>query len=77
MSLPLLPTPSAPLAYLINGELFFHSFDDNQKVKFTEEPEAIFNFTFDPEGNIMYYSVERDSMLWLKSAHIRDLEITP
>jgi hypothetical protein len=66
-----------PLAYLINGELFFHSFDDNQKVKFTEEPEAIFNFTFDPEGNIMYYSVERDSMLWLKSADISDLEITP
>ncbi|MDD4747916.1 MAG: hypothetical protein PHW19_11605 [Salinivirgaceae bacterium] len=66
-----------PLAYLVNGELYFHSFDENKKVKFAEEPDAIFNFTFDPEGNIMYYSVERDSMLWLKSVDLSKAVITP
>ena len=65
------------LAYLVDGELYFYNIDDNKKVKFAEESEAIFNFTFNPEGSIMYYSVERDSMLWLKSADISQPAIAP
>ncbi|MDD2386707.1 MAG: membrane lipoprotein lipid attachment site-containing protein [Bacteroidales bacterium] len=66
-----------PLAYLIDGELYFHSFDEDQKVKFAEESEVIFNFTFDDEGKTLYYSVERDNSLWLKSADISEAELTP
>ena len=66
-----------PLAYLVDGQLYFHSFDDNKNVKFVEESDTIFNFTFNPEGDILYYSVERDSSLWLKMADISDSNITP
>ena len=66
-----------PLAYLVHGQLYFHSLDDNKKVKFVEEPDAIFNFTFDSEGGILYYSVERDSSLWLKAADISESKVTP
>lgn len=65
------------LAYLIDGQLFFHNVDGNQKVKFTEEPDTIFNFTFDIEGKTMYYSVLCDNFLWLKSVDIDQSEITP
>lgn len=51
------------LAYLIDGELYFHSFDDNTKVKFKEESEPILNFVFDEESKTLYYSVERDSAM--------------
>lgn len=66
-----------PLAYLVDGELFFHRVVDNKKVKFTEEPSAIFNFTFDTEGTTLYYSVERENTLWLKSADISAAKVTP
>ena len=66
-----------PLAYLIDGELYFHNFENNEKVKFIEEPDAIFNFTFDAEGKTMYYSVERDNTLWLKEIDISDSKATP
>ncbi len=66
-----------PLTYLIQGELFFHSVAENQAVKFEEETEPIFNFTFDDKGEILYYSVARDSMLWLKSADINQPEVAP
>ena len=66
-----------PLAYLIEGVLYFHNFENNEKVKFVEEPEAIFNFTFDTEGKTLYYNVERDSSLWLKSADISESQVTP
>ena len=65
------------LAYLIDGELYFHNVEENQRVKFTEEPQIIFNFTFDPEGKTMYYSIKHDSILWLKSVDIDQSEITP
>lgn len=64
-------------AYLIDGELFFHNVDEDKKVKFSEENENILNFTFTPEGNTLYYSVERDGTLWLKLADIRESTITP
>ena len=66
-----------PLAYLVNGELFFYSLDDNKNVKFVEESEPIFNFTFDTEGETLYYSVERDGSLWLKAADISESTISP
>ncbi|NLZ94491.1 MAG: hypothetical protein GX921_01540 [Bacteroidales bacterium] len=66
-----------PLVYLIDGELIFHNVDENEKVKFTEEPDTIFNFTFDSDGEIMYYSVLRDNTLWLKFVDIGQSEITP
>ncbi len=66
-----------PLAYLIEGELYFHSLDENKKVKFIEESDAIFNFVFDSEGETLYYNVERDSTLWLKSADISESKVTP
>ncbi len=66
-----------PLAYLVEGVLYFHNFENNEKVKFTEEPETIFNFTFNPEGSTLYYSVERDGSLWLKIADISESTITP
>lgn len=66
-----------PLAFLADGELFFYSLADNEKVKFSEEPSAIFNFTFDAEGTTLYYSVERDNTLWLKSADISAAKVTP
>ena len=69
--------PQCPLAYLVGGQLYFHSFDDNKKVKFVEESDTIFNFTFNPEGNTLYYSVERDGSLWLKLADISESTITP
>lgn len=65
------------LAYLVDGELYFHDVDDNKKTKFVEEPEAIFNFTFDTEGRTLYYNVERDGLLWLKSADISTAAIAP
>ena len=65
-----------PLAYLVDGQLYFHSFDDNKKVKFVEESDTILNFTFNPEGNTLYYSVERDGSLWLKLADISESTIT-
>ena len=66
-----------PLAYLVDGQLYFHSLDEGKKVKFSEETDDILNFTFNPEGNILYYSVERDSSLWLKLADISESTITP
>ena len=66
-----------PLAYLIDEELYFHNFETNEKVKFTEETEPILNFVFDKEGKTLYYSVERNGTLWLKSANISKSEITP
>ena len=66
-----------PLAYLIDEELYFHNLETNEKVKFTEETEPILNFVFDKEGKTLYYSVERNGTLWLKSANISKLEITP
>ena len=66
-----------PLAYLVDGQLFFYSLADNKKIKFTEEPSAIFNFTFDTEGTTLYYNVERDNTLWLKSADISTADVTP
>ena len=66
-----------PLVYLIDGALIFYNVDENQKVKFTEEPDTIFNFTFNTDGETMYYSVLRDNTLWLKSVDIGQLEITP
>ena len=66
-----------PLAYLVDGELFFYSLADGKKVKFTEEASAIFNFTFDTEGTTLYYNVERDNTLWLKSADISTTDLTP
>ena len=65
-----------PLAYLIEGQLYFH-LDDQKNVKFVEEPDTIFNFTFDTEGKIMYYNVEREGTLWLKSANISDSKVKP
>ena len=66
-----------PLAYLVEGKLYFHSLIDDKKIQFVEEPNAIFNFTFDTEGKIMYYNVERDNTLWLKSVDLSDSKITP
>ena len=66
-----------PLAYLVDGQLYFHSFDEDKKVKFLEETQPIFNFVFDAEGKTLYYSVERDNTLWLKSAEISSSEIIP
>lgn len=65
------------LAYLIDGELYFHNFEENTKTKFAEESEPILNFVFDEEGKTLYYSVERDGTLWLKSANISKSEIIP
>lgn len=59
-----------PLAFLSDGELYFCSFEDDKKMKFVEETEPILNFTFDAEGKILYYNVERDNSLWLKSVDI-------
>lgn len=67
----------SPLTYLIDGELFFYNLVDNKKTKFIEETEAIFNYTFDAEGKVMYYNVERDNSLWLKSVDISESKITP
>ena len=66
-----------PLVYLIDGELIFHNLDENRKVKFREEPDTIFNFTFNTDGKTMYYSVLRDNVLWLKSVDIDQSQITP
>ncbi|NLZ94493.1 MAG: hypothetical protein GX921_01550 [Bacteroidales bacterium] len=67
----------APLAYLIDGELYFHDFEGNTKTKFAEESEPILNFVFDAEGKVLYYSVERNNSLWLKSADISKQQIKP
>ena len=66
-----------PLAYLADGQLYFYSVDQKSKVQFVEETAPIFNFTFDTEGKTLYYNVERDGTLWLKSAVISDSKITP
>ncbi len=65
------------LAYLIDGELYFHDFIRDEKVKFTEETEPILNFVFDEEGKTLYYSVGRNGTLWLKAANISNPEVTP
>lgn len=65
------------LAYLIEGVLYFHNFENNEKVKFVEESDTIFNFTFDTEGKNLYYSVEREGTLWLKAADISVSKVTP
>jgi Tol biopolymer transport system component len=65
-----------PLAYLVDGELYFYNIDDNKKVKFVEESGAILNFTFDTEGKYLYYNVERDGALWLKLADISGSKVT-
>lgn len=65
------------LIYLIDGELNFHNFEGKTKVKFAEEPESILNFVFDEKGKTLYYSVERNNTLWLKSADISNAEVTP
>lgn len=51
------------LAYLIDGKLYFHNFEENRKAKFEEETESILNFIFDKEGEALYCSVERDNTL--------------
>lgn len=67
----------ASVAYLIDGELYFHDFEGNTKTKFVEESEPILNFVFDDEGETLYYSVERNNTFWLKSANIGKPEIKP
>lgn len=66
-----------PLTYLIDGELYFHDFIRDEKLKFTEETEPILNFVFDEEGKTLYYSVERNGTLWLKAANISNPEVAP
>ena len=66
-----------PIAYLVDGELFFHSINENKKVKFVEEPDAIYNFVFNDKGNKLYYSVERDNGLWMKEVDISESPVTP
>ena len=66
-----------PLAYLVDGGLYFHNVDNNINVKFVEEPDNILNVAFDPDGKTMYYSVERDNTLWLKAADISDSQVSP
>lgn len=77
-SVPVVSAYAPPdLAYLVEGELFFFSLADNKKINFAEESEAIFNFTFDSTGQTLYYSVERDNTLWLKSADLNAAVVTP
>ena len=66
-----------PVAYLVDGQLYFYSLEQKSKVKFAEESEPILNFVFDAEGKTLYYTVERDKTLWLKSAEIGSSEISP
>lgn len=65
------------LAYLIEVQLYFYSLNENRKVKFVEEPTAIYNFVFNDKGEKLYYSVERDNSLWLKEAVISDSIVSP
>ncbi len=60
-----------------NDELYFYNTDEKRAVKFVEEEDIILNFVFDDSGEIFYYTVERDSALWLKSADMSKSKITP
>lgn len=64
-------------AYLSDGELYFYNSDKDEKIKFEEESEYIYNLVFDEEGKTIYYSVECDTLLWLKSADLSQSKISP
>lgn len=65
------------LAYLKDGKLYFYNVEQDKKVVFTEEPDTIRNFVFDEAGATLYYGVEKDNMLWLKSVNINQEELNP
>lgn len=66
------------LAYLDNNnELYFYNIEEKRENKFVEEEDEILNFVLDDRGEILYYTVERNSSLWLKHADMSKSKITP
>lgn len=58
----------AEVAYVKEGKLYFYYPKTKENKQFSEEKEPVFNCVFDNTSDIIYYTVERDSTLWLKKA---------
>ncbi len=56
----------AEVAFVKAGKLYFYYPQENEIKQLQEETETVFNCTFDYEAEILYYTVVRDSILWLK-----------
>lgn len=65
------------IAYLIDGELYFHDIDNDERIKLEAETERIHNHAFDKKGKTLFYSVIRDKSLWLKSLDLITSEAKP
>lgn len=53
--------------------LFLYNIDQDDMIPFhLDEPDEIFNFTFGPDGQTLYYTVVRDGILWLRKATFSD-----
>ncbi len=69
----------AEIAFVKDGKLYFYYPQNNETKQLEEEKETVFNCVFDNTTDLIYYTVERDSLLWLKKANYsseKPLEIT-
>lgn len=60
------------IAYVKNAKLYFYNIEDKAITEFTQEKDAVFNCTFHPEENKLYYTVVKNGNLWLKQADFDD-----
>ncbi len=69
----------AEVAFVKDGKLYFYYPKSEEIKQLEEETERVFNCVFDNTTDLIYYTVERDSMLWLKKAfyhHDKPVQIT-
>ncbi len=57
------------IAFVKDEKLYFYYLDTKEIKPLEEEKEPVFNCVFDNTTELIYYTVERDSMLWLKKAY--------
>lgn len=60
----------AELAYIQNGTLYFYDLKTDEPKAFDLEEEPVFNCVFHPQEDAIYYTVERERVLWLKKADL-------
>lgn len=58
----------AQIAFIKGDKLYFYYPETGATILFSEEQERIYNCVFDKTSDIIYYTVIRDEMLYLKEA---------
>ncbi len=65
----------AEIAFVKQGKLYFYYPEVKEIKELVEETEPVFNCVFDNTSDIIYYTVERDSVLWFKKADYQNIPV--